>query len=64
MSHEALAPPAAENRSNDNENGSNTSAVKARKPYMLQNVSTRNMDLLMLACCFITGIVDAAVYNA
>ncbi|KAI4222215.1 MAG: hypothetical protein L6R36_006315 [Xanthoria steineri] len=32
--------------------------------YLAANVSTRHADLPLLACCFVTGIIDAGAYNA
>ncbi|KAI4101043.1 MAG: hypothetical protein LQ339_005271 [Xanthoria mediterranea] len=32
--------------------------------YLAANISTRHADLPLLACCFVTGIIDAGAYNA
>lgn len=31
--------------------------------YFQANVSTRNVDVLMLTCCLISGLTDSAIYN-
>ena len=32
--------------------------------YLGETVSAQNADLLLLVCCFITGLIDASSYNA
>ncbi|CAL8585002.1 hypothetical protein XPA_010584 [Xanthoria parietina] len=34
------------------------------RQYLAANISTRHADLPLLACCFVTGIIDAGAYNA
>ena len=32
--------------------------------YLRQTIRVQNADLLLLACCFTTGLIDAGSYNA
>ena len=50
--------------STDKEQG----AVEPRRPsgwkqYLCTEVSNRNADYLMLACCVISGLSDSTIYN-
>ncbi|KAL8699679.1 MAG: hypothetical protein Q9201_005864 [Fulgogasparrea decipioides] len=40
-----------------------TAAANLRA-YFGANISTNHADLLMLSCCFISGLVDSTIYNA
>ncbi|KAL8913364.1 MAG: hypothetical protein Q9171_001841 [Xanthocarpia ochracea] len=33
-------------------------------PYLTATIDTHHADLPLLACCFVTGIIDAGAYNA
>ncbi|KAL8926576.1 MAG: hypothetical protein Q9208_002903 [Pyrenodesmia sp. 3 TL-2023] len=37
---------------------------KQLRTYLLAPVTLRHADLPLLACCFVTGIIDAGAYNA
>ncbi|KAL8707506.1 MAG: hypothetical protein Q9220_007496 [cf. Caloplaca sp. 1 TL-2023] len=34
------------------------------RPYLAAPIDTHHADLPLLACCFVTGIIDAGAYNA
>ena len=39
-------------------------AANKLRTYFSTNVKTQHTDILMLSCCFISGLVDSTIYNA
>lgn len=55
-----------EPKSEEPDNAATGKPVAASKfmTYLNTNVTTDHADLLMLSCCFISGLVDSTIYNA
>lgn len=41
-----------------------TAAVNRLRAHFAEEVSTAHADMLLLACCLISGFVDSTIYNA
>lgn len=50
--------------SEKNINSANVGMAKRCKTYLATEVSTSHADVLLIACCFISGLVDSTIYNA
>lgn len=44
--------------------GQSNKRDKQFRKYLLAPVNLHHADLPLLACCFVTGIIDAGAYNA
>lgn len=47
----------------ENGQGRKKSAMSSVQRYLAADVDERWTDLPLLACCFITGLLDSAVFN-
>lgn len=44
--------------------GRDANAIGRLRAHLNNDVSTAHADVLMLTCCFISGLVDSTIYNA
>ena len=60
-SEKALEEPPSEKPQVEQPPRSKTQRIRG---YLLSDVSTNHADVLFLACCFISGLVDSTIYDA